>query len=241
MIPNDPAYLADKPKLRAALSGLEAALPEIARLAGERADANAAEERSYAAALAESKERLARHGVDRHADLPEDAKAEANAMWERHKLLVEEVSRRQKLVTDAWEAVKQGFIAAEDEDSHCAGAFRWGGYRGCGIDDMVRKASHLGLRARVRDLQARTYAAPRIEANQARVGMTLFLADDCSARKVVKLTPTGMVDMASLLTGDILRLRPNKWPRAVHRLTAAFAKQLLEARDEWLRAFPNGG
>lgn len=237
---DDADYLADKPKLRAAIAALEAAVPQLERLEREAADADAARAANYAACLEQSKARFALYGVEKWSDLPADALAEHRAMWAEAETYQHAEQAAAKAKTLAFEAAARLFQGVEDES--VTRLFRWGGYHGWSVQVVRDMVSHLHIKVAAGAMRAAFYAAKRAGIGDVRVGHTVFFPHPRSElRRVVKITPSGMVDAVSLHSGSKQRYTVRSWPAEARRVTRAMAREALALSAEWKRRMPGKG
>lgn len=236
---DDAIYLADKPKLRAAVEALSAAAPELEAIEAEAGRLFLAGVQTMQKAHDEAAAVLARYSVDNYADLPDVGKVAMDAVWAAPTAAHEAEKAAAKRKAELFQAAADAFVAAEGEDADVASAFRWIGYRGFELADFREAARDLAMKAYGRELRKAAYARPRVGIADVRVGTTLFLPHPASElRRVVKLTPTGMVDAKSLHDGGIARFRANHWPAEARRITRAMAREALAFAAEWKRRHP---
>lgn len=240
-IPDEAAYLDARPKLKAAVEALDAAMPDLERLwlAAEQAQQMA--RMAFHDGMAAVRAIRLRYGVAdgvKYDDMPQAAKDEAAAAWaesnKRHDA--------ERAAKDAYHAalkpLEAAFEAAGDEDADATCGWRWGRCYQWNTADMREAVRNLALKAHMRQMREAFYARPRMDIADVRVGMILFLPHPNSElRRVVKVTPTGMVDAQSLHNGGIVRFRQKHWPEA-RRVTRAMAREALELAAEWKRRFP---
>lgn len=235
LIPDEAAYIAARPKLKAAIDALHASATELAELDATAGRASANYTATYQRCLEAVRSLHARLGVERYADLSVEGKAESDAQWTDLEAILEAEKAARDARQAAFERLHALFVAAEDEAPDVARAFRTCGWRGWSLDDTMEAASHIALKALLAETRAAFFARPKVGIADVRPGMTVFLPSPCEVRTVLRLTPGGQIVAKSLHTGAERRFTVRSWPDDARRVTRAMAKDALALSAEWKR------
>ncbi len=238
------AYLADKPKLRAAIAALERAIPEIGALNVRYQAAVAERQKCMDSYRARLDRQLGKHGVRVFKGLPGQVQARLTKWVEGAWAKVQAVEDAARSPLQAYqEALEAAFADVEDAD--VALSFKYGQYwrrsdgEGIDVEQLRDWVQDIDLKALFREYRKRTFASHTVAISEVQVDDYVFF-EPGSLYRVARRLPSGMVDMSDLLSDATMRVTPKRWPKSARRLDPKLVADLLAGREEWERRKAQG-